>query len=132
MLPSSFWQSGLVGSVRQLYLYVYFHVHILTRKMFASSVFLLLLSHEIVVGRKENLVPSYTSPTCQFPPTILLLYLPFPPTSSVLGSQRKSLGSLRHLQPSGCSYRNWYQKCFGIKLNHESTKYWGKNTAKHV
>lgn len=58
-------------------------------------------------GSEKDLVCSYSSTTYQFPPTILFLFLLFPPTSSVLESQKNSLGSFKHLQPSGYSYRNY-------------------------
>lgn len=85
---------------------MYIFICILTRKMFALHVFPLLLSKEIVVRRKENLVPSYFSTTYQFTSTVLLSFLIFPP-SSVLGSQKQSLGSLRYFQPLECSHRNY-------------------------
>lgn len=64
--------------------------------MFSLYVFPLLLSREIVVGRKiwSALIPLPP----KFPPTLFFLFLKFPSISFVLGSQKKSLGSLRHLQ----------------------------------
>ena len=74
--------------------------------MFLMHVFPLLLSREIVVGRKIWSALTPLLPT--FPPTLFFLFLKFPSISFVLGSQKKSLGSLRPLQSLGCgSYENF-------------------------